>query len=227
MALLGKAVMMNWSNVAPIHRPDYYSWHNREHIAGRLAIPGFRRGRRMRAIDADRDFFNLYEVDSLAVLTGPDYSAKAGNPSPETKRTGTMIKDAIRALAHVRYSDGMGQGGVMLTARFALDDDAAAAPMIAELMPLFAGLPDIVGAHLCVADTAASTVITADRRGRPTTVPHWAIIIEATTREGLERARSDYLHPAATARFGFAAPPVFGFYGLQLLMSKADLDAPR
>ena len=78
MALAGKAVMLNWSNVAPEHREQYYDWHDSEHIAGRLTVPGFLRGRRHLAIDADRDIFNMYEVLDLGVLTGEDYTRAHG-----------------------------------------------------------------------------------------------------------------------------------------------------
>ena len=82
--LAGKAVMINWSDVAPEHRPAYYEWHSREHMVGRVAIPGYQRGRRYLAVRAQRDFLVLYEVDDLAVVTGPDYLAKANQPSPLT-----------------------------------------------------------------------------------------------------------------------------------------------
>jgi len=103
--------MINWSNVAEANRPAYYEWHSREHMAGRVAIPGFQRGRRFIAARARRDFLMLYEVDSLAVLTGPEYLAKANNPSPLTQSTTKLIGNSVRALAKVQLSLGIGQGG--------------------------------------------------------------------------------------------------------------------
>src|SRR5262245_1063770 len=116
--LAGKAVMINWSDVAPEHRPAYYEWHSREHMAGRVAIPGYRRGRRYIAARAERDFLVLYEVDDLAVVTGADYLAKANRPSPLTQRTTPFIKNSIRGLAQVQASFGIGTGGYALTLRF-------------------------------------------------------------------------------------------------------------
>jgi hypothetical protein len=220
MALLGKGALINWSNVAPENRAEYYEWHNHEHIPDRLEVPGFRRGRRMIAVDADRDFFNLYEVDDVGVLTGAAYSARSSNPSPTYKRVGKLITDAIRAIAHVRYSAGMGQGGLMLTLRFAVADEASAGePLGEQLMPKLSALPDIVGAHLLVADRAASGVVTADRQGRPTAVPDWAIILEATTREGLARARAEHLSEQQLGNLGCLGPFTFGLYALQIIAS--------
>ena len=97
--LAGKAVMINWSDVAPEHRPAYYEWHSREHMVGRVAIPGYQRGRRYLAAQAERDFLVLYEVDDLSVVTGPDYLAKANKPSPLTQRTTPFVKNSVRGLA--------------------------------------------------------------------------------------------------------------------------------
>lgn len=54
--LAGQAVMINWSDVAPGDRPAYYELHSSEHMVGRVAIPGFQRGRRYIATRAQRDF---------------------------------------------------------------------------------------------------------------------------------------------------------------------------
>ena len=102
--LSGSAVMINWSDVALQYRPRYYEWHSREHMVGRVGIAGFQRGRRYIAVNAQRNFLVLYEVDSLAVLTGPDYLAKANSPSALTRRTTPFVQNSVRGLANVRAS---------------------------------------------------------------------------------------------------------------------------
>ena len=69
---------------------------------------GFQRGRRFIAARAKRDFLMLYEVESLSVLTGQEYMAKANNPSPLTLRTTKLISNSVRALAKVDLSLGIG-----------------------------------------------------------------------------------------------------------------------
>src|SRR3982751_1270446 len=121
--LKGGAVMINWSDVAPEHRPAYYEWHSREHMVGRLAIEGFQRGRRYLAAQAQRGFLVLYEVDDLSVLTGAAYLAKANKPSPLTQRTTQYVQNSVRGLAKVHASLGIGTGGHALSLRFAAADD--------------------------------------------------------------------------------------------------------
>ena len=140
--------MINWSDVAPEHRTAYYEWHSREHMVGRVAIPGYQRGRRYLAVEAERDFLVLYEVDDLAVVTGPAYMAKANKPSPLTQRTAQFVKNAVRGLAVVRASFGIGTGGYALTLRFdprAGGESALAGYLTGDALPRAAERPDITG----------------------------------------------------------------------------------
>ncbi|MEO8753789.1 MAG: hypothetical protein ABI624_14045 [Casimicrobiaceae bacterium] len=226
MSLAGKAVMINWSDVPVEHRPQYYEWHDREHIAGRVRIPGFRRGRRHIAVDADRDIFNLYEVDTLAVLTGEQYRAVADNPTEATRRAGKVIVNAIRALAHVRYSSGLGIGGNVQTLRFDAAEGAQRALseyLIARALPALSALPDIVGVHLCVADREASTVVTSERKGRPTAVPNWAVIVEGTSAAAVRGATQELLPDAALTQHGATGPVARGTYALQIVIASGDV----
>src|SRR5258705_6469344 len=153
--LLGQGVMINWSDVAQEHRAAYYEWHSGEHMVGRVRINGFLRGRRYIATDAQRDFLVLYEVDDLSVLTGADYLAKANAPSPLTQRTTPFVKNSVRGIARVKTSLGIGTGGHALTLRFDPADNAAnklERYLVDDAFPKLAAIPEIVGAHLLVAD---------------------------------------------------------------------------
>lgn len=223
MALLGKAVLINWSNVQLQNRSQYFAWHDREHMAARLRLPGFQRGRRLWAHEADRDVLNIYEVDNLGVLTGTAYSSAADSPSLAYRGAGKIITDAIRALAQVRYSHGIALGGCMLTIRFAelRNNDAHSLEAVLQATGVLSG---IVGLHLCVADVLASSVITADRRGRPTAIPGCAILVEGTTMDALRACRETILFNEALTAAGCVGPFEAGLYGLQMAMTKLDLD---
>jgi hypothetical protein len=171
--LAGQAIMINWSDVAVANRQPYYEWHGREHMVGRVAIPGFHRGRRFIAARAARDFLMLYEVDDLSVLTGADYMAKADHPSELTRSTTRLISNSVRAYAAVVRSLGIGQGGHMLTLRFdPLEASEAQLRryLIEEALPPVAAMPEIVAAHFCVTDQTASRLVPVERQGRPTIV---------------------------------------------------------
>lgn len=182
MSLLGKAAVAIWHDPAPEARAEYYEWHNREHMAERVGIPGFLRGRRYAAIDGKPEFFTLYEAESLEVLTGPDYTARLNNPTPLTRRVAPLIRNNVRSLCRVALSLGAGQGGLIMTWRY----DAAPGRadeqrrLLDRLLPPLAGRPGIAGVHLCIGDQDASSVQTEEKKSRPkkALTPSWVILIE-------------------------------------------------
>jgi hypothetical protein len=218
--------MINWSNVAAEHREQYYDWHDREHIAGRLAVPGFLRGRRHLAIDADRDIFNMYEVSDLDVFTGEGYTRLINQPSDITRATSKFIVDAFRALARVRYSAGRGVGASVQTLRLEAQpgaEDRLEAFLCGMALPAVSKSPGVVAVHLCVADQAASGVVSPERKGRPTVVPGWAVIVEGTTAAAVRKAVEAGLPADRLRQHGAADTYVPGTYGLQILMTAADV----
>jgi hypothetical protein len=221
--LLGQGVMINWSDVAKEHRAAYYEWHSREHMVGRVQIDGFKRGRRYIAADAQRNFLVLYEVDDLAVLTGNAYLAKANVPSPLTQRTTPFVKNSVRGIANVKKSLGIGTGGHALTLRF---DPAEGAEkrlesyLADDAFPKLAAIPEIVGVHLLVADRSASTIVPVERKGRPTAIPNWIIVLEGISLPALDSGCHTYLSPARLHGHGCADTSARETYSLQLMVPK-------
>ena len=221
--LAGKAVMINWSDVAPEHRPAYYEWHSREHMTGRVAIPGYQRGRRYIAARAQRDFLVLYEVDDLSVVTGADYLAKANKPSPLTLRTTPFVKNSVRGLANVKTSLGIGTGGYALTLRFdprSGGEEELGRYLMDDALPRAAGRPDIVGAHLLVADKAASSMVPVERQGRPTIIPNWIVVLDGVSLEAVDGACDAQLSSQLLKQHGCMDPIARDTYCLQLVVSK-------
>lgn len=183
MSLSGTGVIAIWHNLQEAVRPDFYEWHNREHMPERLAVPGFRRGRRYRALEGGPEYFNLYETADVGVLSSPAYLARLNDPTVWTRRVVSGFRDVARSLCRVQASLGVGQGGVMLTQRFAIavtDRVPVATRLADDVLPAIAAQPGITGAHLCLADEAVSSVATVESmaRGTPTLVPTWIVLIE-------------------------------------------------
>jgi hypothetical protein len=222
--LLGKGVMINWSDVAPGHRPAYYEWHSREHMVGRVGLSGFRRGRRYIAADARRDFLVMYEVSELAFLAGEEYLTKANAPSPLTQRTTPFVKNSIRGLAMVRATFGIGTGGCALTLRFGPRADGAEALeryLANDVLPRLAAIPEITGAHLLVADKQVSGIVPVERKGRPTVIPDWIVLLEGVTFEALETAANTALSDRLLGEHGAADRVERDTYSLQIMVGKA------
>ena len=178
--LAGEAVVAIWNGITEEGRAEFYAWHLHEHMPERVGIPGFRRGRRYIAADAATfpEFFTLYETDTMQVLQSQDYSNRLNAPTPWTKSATSHFRDTFRSLARVLESRGPGMGAAILTIRYDTDDPDALLPLIRAV----AEAPRITGAHLCVADRAASGVKTAEAQGRTDIQepPAQFLMIEAT-----------------------------------------------
>jgi hypothetical protein len=230
MSLAGEGLIAIWNGVAADARDDTYEWHNREHMPERVGIAGFRRGRRYRAIDADIEFFTLYETDTPLVHTGSDYTARLNSPTPWTQRAIRSALDTSRSLCRVAASFGVGQGGLLVTYRYDVAperEDAHRDLLARVVLPLLADAPGVVGAHLAIADRAASAVETAEKKdiAKPL-VPNWVILVEGGSEAApLLAACDSALAEARLIEAGAVAPMRRGLYQLQYTRMKTARSA--
>jgi hypothetical protein len=187
MSLLGQGAVAIWHDLAAAGRDQFYAWHGLEHMPERVAIPGFIRGRRYIALDAEREFFNLYETLSADTVAGADYRQRLDNPTPWTISTVTHFQRVARGLCSVRASEGPGQGGLIATWRYALADaasDATAGIHVDRLGEVLAAMRQqhtgIAATHILLTDEQASSVDSAERKARndPNEIPGWILLVE-------------------------------------------------
>jgi hypothetical protein len=223
MSLAGQAVVAIWNGIAPEGRAEFYEWHNREHMPERVGIPGFRRGRRYIAKYGTPEYFTLYEADSAEVLVGQDYLNRLNNPTPWTQLVPpTFFRDTSRGICRVKFSQGLGQGGCMLTLRFGAETgrEAQVEKHLRHLaLPPLIDIVAVVGVHLCVADHAASDIKTTERGDRRVDIPNWLVMIESATPEAADDA-CDKLLASNLAAHGAKPQMERGLYLLQYCRMK-------
>ena len=114
--MLGKAAIAIWCHIDASLRAEHDAWHSGEHLPERLAIPGFLRGRRCRAVDdaAEWPYFILYEVRDASVMSSPAYLERLNNPSPWSQKIFASCR-LSRTLCRVVESRGVGVGGEVFT----------------------------------------------------------------------------------------------------------------
>ena len=213
--LAGEGVIAIWNGITEEGRAEFYAWHLNEHMPERVGIPGFRRGRRYIAADAAThpEFFTLYETETPQVTQGVDYANRLNAPTPWTRTATAAFRDTFRSLAGVVESRGPGMGVALLTVRFDIDEIEALLPLLREA----AAMPRVCGAHLCVADRAASEVRTAESQGRSDIQepPAQFLLLEATDVAALEGLAGDAALIAAGAR-----RPIRGLYTLEYVRGR-------
>jgi hypothetical protein len=114
----GAGLLMVWADVPAAMEPDFNRWYNEEHLAERLAVPGFLSAARYEAVKGGPKHLACYELESAAVLDSPAYKRVQANPSEWTRRCSpehigtTYIRNVYtmihpRALAPAAAQSGM------------------------------------------------------------------------------------------------------------------------
>ncbi len=225
MSLAGLGAVCIWHDLVPEATDEFYQWHNREHMPERVGIPGFLRGRRYIAVAGAPAYFNLYEAESAEVLGGKDYLDRLNAPTAWTKRVVPSFRRVSRSICRVVFSEGVGQGGFMLTQRFELaaaDQASTAETLRMRLLPPQAERIGVAGVHLCLADQAISRIETAERQARAdaTAIPGCIVLVEGTS-EACVRDAGESLADEVRALLGAAAPSIdTSIYQLQHARSK-------
>jgi len=83
-----RGLLLTLTEPPPAMEEEFNAWYDEEHLAERLAIPGFRSVQRWVA-DVPRGagkYLATYELDSPAVLTSAAYLERFENPTPWSKR---------------------------------------------------------------------------------------------------------------------------------------------
>lgn len=88
------------ADVDPSLEDDYNRWYEEEHLAERLAIPGFLRARRYRAINGSPKYLALYEVTDPSVFSSEQYLhfLKGKGETPWTRRVLASCSNAQRLI---------------------------------------------------------------------------------------------------------------------------------
>jgi hypothetical protein len=84
----GSGLLMVWADVPADKEAEFNRWYNEEHLAERLAIPGFLSGARYEAVKGGPKHLAVYELENAAVMDSPAYKKVQANPTPWTQRSG-------------------------------------------------------------------------------------------------------------------------------------------
>jgi hypothetical protein len=145
-----------WVDIPAALEADFNDWYDREHLAERAGIPGFRNARRYVAEDATPKYHALYETDSLAVFASPEYQRYLGPlMTGWSKRIMGAFENNHRRCCRFVARAGGGIGAAVASLRFhasdAFEDKLKGGALAAALKPSGA-----IGAKAWRTDLAAT-----------------------------------------------------------------------
>jgi hypothetical protein len=112
-------ILAIFNNVAPGREAEFEEWFQHEHLAERIAVPGFLIGRRHEAISGQPRYFNFYVTRSVEVLKSAAYLGRLDDPTPMTRTVMSEIfKDMIRTVCRRTFRLGAMRGTGVVTVRF-------------------------------------------------------------------------------------------------------------
>lgn len=231
MSLMGSATMVFWHDVAS-GDDDYKDWHSNEHMDERVSVPGFLRGRRARAIKGEPQYFIMYEVDSIDVLTSSAYLDRLNDPSPWTGQVLARYRNSNRTLCGIAQSWGLGSGTLLTTCRM-----APASNRVGELRTWLensfledcVSVGSIVGAHFLIADEVASHTETEEKklRDQPDEIASWVLILEGYDEREMRSIIETSLQTEQLEARGAATGSRTALYQLEHIAADEDIRNAR
>lgn len=150
MALMGKAALAMWWDVAPDIRSEFEDWHSHEHYRERLGIPGFLRANRWSQADGGEGVFQMYELEGYEVLSSSAYLERLNSPTPWSTKMMPYHRNMVRSQCRVLESGGGSVARNALTVRFSpqAGQEEALRQSLRMLIDRLVVLPGCVGGHV-------------------------------------------------------------------------------
>ena len=150
----GGSALLLWNDYRGTDEAAFHEWYNRRHVPERVpGLPGFLRARRFAAVSGGPKFIALYDLESAAALTTPQYRALLDNLDSESRHFVPQFGNASKTILSVVSTAGYGEGAML--AAFGFEADALPLPLKGEPISRVVQRDGIVAAHLLRLDTAA------------------------------------------------------------------------
>ena len=177
------AQLLVWTDVDPAFEADFNRWYDREHMAERVALPGFRWARRYCAAKGKR-YLALYRTDSLEAFTSPAYVEAFAHQTAWSKQNLARMVDPMRRVGPITFERGQGTGGAI--GLILLAPGKTGLQAVERVIDKATSIDGILGGQLLVPDTALSTPLPNENQTARILAP--ALVIEATGTGPAERA---------------------------------------
>ncbi|MCU1418190.1 MAG: hypothetical protein JWP32_2364 [Schumannella sp.] len=118
------AYLAVWHDVVPEDESEYRRWHTTQHLAERVSLPGFLRGRRWVAIGAGERYCATMLLDDISAAESASYLERLEHPTDWTRAMASTYRNFVRCAVLVTDEVTRGSGGFLVTMRVDLEEQA-------------------------------------------------------------------------------------------------------
>ncbi|QDM16166.1 hypothetical protein FNL55_09140 [Tardiphaga sp. vice352] len=222
MPIAGAGMLMTSMDIDAEHERDFNRWYDGEHLAERVAIPGFVEARRYVAIDAAPKYLGLYSTENFDVLDSDAYRTALANQTEWSKTNIGRFRNMLRSVARITVSRGQGRGAALGLLRIR-PPQGGAEPLREAIRALLdpGTLDGILSMHLMESDPRLSKPLTDDPAAPNPAARDWYVLIDGTDPDAVARLM-DGRFDAAIAAAGATLISI-GTYRLLWDLAKSDL----
>jgi hypothetical protein len=226
MALLGRAAIAMWWDMAPSQRPEFEDWHSHEHFPERLSIPGFRRGSRWANAENTEGFFVIYELAEYETLTSSHYLARLNDPTPWSTKMMPHHRNMVRSQCEIIDSHGGGIAKSMMTVRLSPKQGEAGQlrRFLQDQLAVLPTRPGITGAHLLQTRTPDAKLTAEQKmRGGSDAVADWIVLVSGYDAPSVSSVRASELSSGLLTVAGAMPSASYAMFDLAYSLTSGEL----
>ncbi|MET0905960.1 MAG: hypothetical protein EON84_02725 [Bradyrhizobiaceae bacterium] len=222
MPMAGSGMLMTSMDIDPAHEQEFNQWYDREHLAERVAIPGFIEARRYVAVNAAPKYLGLYSTATFDVLDSDAYRTALANQTAWSLANIGRFRNMLRSVARITISRGQGRGAVLGLVRIRPPEGDGSALRNALRELLDPGMiHDIIAMHLMESDPRLSKPLTDDPAAPNPAARDWYVLIDGTSVDAVTATMTGRFDSAIAADGGSKISS--GTYRLMWDLAKNDL----
>jgi hypothetical protein len=203
MPIAGSGMLMTSMDIDPAHEREFNQWYDREHLAERVAIPGFMEARRYVAVNAAPKYLGLYSTATFDVLDSDTYRTALANQTAWSLENIGRFKNMLRSVARITVSRGQGRGAALGVVRVRPPEGAVDGLRQALRALLDPGdIDGIISMHLMESDPRLSKPLTDDPAAPNPAARDWYALIDGTSIESVTAAMTGRFDATIAAEGG-------------------------
>lgn len=159
MVFGGTGILMSSMQVLAQEEDDFNLWFDTEHLAERVAIPGFLEARRYESLSAPVRYLQIYNAVDFEALDSAPYRAALAHQTPWSLHHIARFIAPTRVVGRLVHSRGQTRGAAVALVRLRPKEGARMMPSLEPCLRML-DVPGVVCAHFVEGDPELSKPVT-------------------------------------------------------------------